>query len=90
MTYRIVCAGCDTVFRFRSMERIGLRVRQHRCETAPSHSVDHVGERSRELATIDAWSEVPSFASECEEAEYWATHGPSPALLEQFAPMATL
>ena len=28
-----------------------------------------------ELPTIDDWGEVPAFASEHEEAEFWATHG---------------
>ena len=33
MTYRLICAACSMVFRFRSMERIGLRVRAHKCAT---------------------------------------------------------
>ncbi len=31
MTYTISCAGCGVRFSFRSMERIGLRVRKHVC-----------------------------------------------------------
>jgi hypothetical protein len=28
-----------------------------------------------ELPTIDDWGDVPAFANEDEEAEFWATHG---------------
>jgi len=28
-----------------------------------------------ELPTVDDWGDVPAFANEDEEAEFWATHG---------------
>lgn len=43
-------------------------------------------ERLAEIATIGSWSEVPAFATEAEEAEYWSTHGPDERLLEAFMP----
>jgi hypothetical protein len=83
--YRIECMGCSTVFRFRSMERIGARVRRHDCVSgAVSHSVDHATDENRDIALIDSWAEVPAFADECQEVAYWATHRPSAALLETF------
>lgn len=36
------------------------------------------------VTQINDWSEVPPFASEAEEAEYWRTHGPSERLLKTF------
>jgi hypothetical protein len=35
--------------------------------------MDHVS--TDELPTVDDWEDVPAFASEDEEAEFWATHG---------------
>lgn len=32
-------------------------------------------DRTDELPTVDDWGDVPAFASEREEAEFWATHG---------------
>ena len=40
-----------------------------------------------ELPTIDDWSEVPAFANEAEEAEFWGTHGLGERLLEQMGPV---
>jgi hypothetical protein len=36
-----------------------------------------------ELTEINSWDDVPVFASEAEEAEFWATHGLGEALLEK-------
>lgn len=35
-----------------------------------------------ELPTVDDWSDVPAFANDAEEAEFWATHGLGGAALE--------
>jgi hypothetical protein len=35
-----------------------------------------------ELQTVNDWANVPSFANEDEEAEFWATHGLGGAALE--------
>jgi hypothetical protein len=43
--------------------------------------------RSSYLIPINDWSEVPEFASEAEEAEFWGTHGLGPALLDQMGPL---
>ena len=37
----------------------------------------------RQLTTIQSWDEVPKFASEAEEAAYWATHELGERLLAQ-------
>ena len=34
-----------------------------------------------ELTEINSWDDVPMFANEAEEAEFWATHGLGDALL---------
>jgi hypothetical protein len=36
---------------------------------------------------VNDWSEVPDFANENEEAEFWATHSLSDRLLEQAEPI---
>jgi hypothetical protein len=46
-----------------------------------------VGRRSENLERINDWSEVPEFASEAEEAEFWRTHGLGETLLEQMQPL---
>jgi CopG antitoxin of type II toxin-antitoxin system len=38
-------------------------------------------ERKPTTTTIEDWSEVPRFASEAEEAEFWATHSLGDGLL---------
>jgi hypothetical protein len=38
--------------------------------------------------TIDDWGEVPHFASEAEEAEFWATHELGERLLASMGPVA--
>jgi len=35
-----------------------------------------------ELQTVNDWADVPAFANEDEEAEFWATHGLGGAALE--------
>lgn len=35
-----------------------------------------------ELRTVNDWADVPEFANEHEEAEFWATHGLGGAALE--------
>lgn len=40
--------------------------------------------RGRDLIEIQSWDEVPAFASEAEEAEYWGTHGLGEELIAQF------
>lgn len=39
------------------------------------------------LTPVNDWSEVPAFASEREEAEFWGTHCVGERLLEQFKPL---
>jgi predicted DNA binding CopG/RHH family protein len=39
--------------------------------------------RARPKVVIHSWSEVPAFASEAEEAEFWATHALGDELLDQ-------
>jgi hypothetical protein len=91
MTYSITCAGCSQVFKFRSMERIGLRVRQHACiSSQPSHSLDHTAgpvSQGCDMPEVNAVAEIPSFADECQEAEFWGSHAFGPGLLEQFRPL---
>ncbi len=41
----------------------------------------------RDLIEINSLDEIPDFASEAEEAEFWATHGLGPALLDQMGPL---
>lgn len=42
----------------------------------------------RRESTVHSWDEVPAFASESEEAEYWATHNLGEELLAQMRPDA--
>jgi hypothetical protein len=42
---------------------------------------------TRRMQTIDSWDEVPSFANEAEEAEFWATHDTGQPLLDQMQPV---
>jgi len=39
------------------------------------------------MITINSWDEVPTFKSEREEAEFWATHDTGEAMLEQMRPV---
>ena len=41
---------------------------------------------SRELIIIESENDIPSFASEREEADYWQTHSFSEAMLDTFEP----
>jgi predicted transcriptional regulator len=38
------------------------------------------------MKAIESWDEVPAFASEDEEAAFWATHDTGKALLDQMQP----
>lgn len=38
--------------------------------------------RSDDLIPVNAWDDVPAFASEVEEADYWGTHCLGEPLLE--------
>ena len=40
-----------------------------------------------QATTIEDWDEVPHFASEAEEAEFWATHQLGEGLLGQMGPV---
>jgi hypothetical protein len=42
----------------------------------------------RQATTIEDWNEVPHFASEAEEAEYWATHELGESLLAGMGPVS--
>ncbi len=42
----------------------------------------------RRMRTVHSWDEVPAFASEAEEAAFWATHELGDELLEQMRPRA--
>jgi hypothetical protein len=44
---------------------------------------------SRQLTEVQSWEEVPEFASEAEEADFWATHSLGEMLLAEMAPIAT-
>lgn len=39
------------------------------------------------MVTIETWDDVPSFASEDEEAAFWATHDTGKPLLDQMQPI---
>lgn len=39
------------------------------------------------LTEIQSWDEVPDFASEAEEAEFWSTHSLGEALLDRMEPL---
>lgn len=39
------------------------------------------------MTRIDRFDQIPPFASETEEAEFWAIHELGPALLDQMAPV---
>lgn len=41
----------------------------------------------RRLEAIHSWDDVPVFASEDDEAEFWATHALGDALLDQMRPI---
>ena len=41
----------------------------------------------RRMKVIESWNEVPGFASEDEEAAYWAAHDLSAGLLDQMQPI---
>lgn len=56
----------------------GKSVEQYMCEAL---------ERDAQMTPINDWSEVPEFASESEEQDYWSTHRMGDALLEQFEPV---
>jgi hypothetical protein len=43
--------------------------------------------RSTNLITVNDWNDVPAFASEAEEAEFWGTHDLGEALLNQMVPL---
>lgn len=43
--------------------------------------------RQPQLTPVNSWDEVPQFASEAEEAEYWATHDLGDELLAQMRPV---
>lgn len=42
---------------------------------------------TRRLTEIQSWDEVPNFASEAEEAEFWSTHALGDALLDRMEPI---
>jgi CopG antitoxin of type II toxin-antitoxin system len=44
--------------------------------------------RKKQISTVDSWSEVPQFATEAEEAEWWSAHEPGDRLLTQMKPVA--
>jgi hypothetical protein len=39
--------------------------------------------RKKKMSTVDSWSDVPKFATEAEEVEWWSTHEPGEGLLTQ-------
>jgi hypothetical protein len=39
------------------------------------------------MTTIESWDEVPAFASEAEESEYWASHQLGEGLLARMGPV---
>lgn len=39
------------------------------------------------MRKIQSWDEVPSFASEAEEAEFWATHSLGEGVLSTLGPL---
>ncbi len=39
------------------------------------------------LEIVDRWEDVPGFATEAEEADFWATHRLSDELLDQMGPV---
>jgi hypothetical protein len=43
--------------------------------------------RAQEMTTIHSWSEVPRFASEAEESDWWGTHELGDELLAQMRPV---
>jgi hypothetical protein len=43
--------------------------------------------REHELTPINDWSELPDFANEDEEHEFWSTHSLGERLLEQMEPV---
>jgi hypothetical protein len=43
--------------------------------------------QGRPMTTIRSWAEVPRFASEAEEAEYWAGHDLGDELLAEMGPV---
>jgi len=43
--------------------------------------------RDNPLNEIQSWDDVPDFASEAEEAAFWATHGLGDELLDRMGPL---
>jgi hypothetical protein len=43
--------------------------------------------RQPTMTTVTSWKDVPSFRSEAEESEWWATHEPGDELLAEMKPV---
>jgi hypothetical protein len=43
----------------------------------------------RKMIELQSWDEVPEFASEAEEADYWGSHSLGQALLDQMSPLSS-
>ena len=52
---------------------------------APAYNTE--SKQLRHMKTINSWDEMPNFADEEEEAEFWATHDTGKALLDQMQPV---
>jgi hypothetical protein len=46
-----------------------------------------VATREPKVQTVNSWRDVPQFADEAAEAEWWSTHEPGKALLRQMKPV---
>ncbi|MGE3075211.1 MAG: CopG family antitoxin [Dehalococcoidia bacterium] len=48
----------------------------------PSSAANDAFETEEDLVEINSWDEMPSFASEQEEADWWETHSLGPGILD--------
>jgi uncharacterized DUF497 family protein len=71
----------------RSSDPMPTTTTRSRSRPASTHAVQH-DPAAKPLIPVNSEDEVPSFANECEEAEFWATHRLGPALLDRMQPIA--
>jgi hypothetical protein len=48
-----------------------------------AREVNSISTRKQRSSTVDAWRDLPRFATEAEEAAWWSTHEPGERLLTQ-------
>ncbi len=54
--------------------------------TAKHNPPHDAARRPKERIVVHSWEEVPDFANECEEHEFWKTHSFGPGMLDNAMP----